>query len=81
MVQLLDNFGVPHSIIFITSCELIAVAWFYGYGRFADDVTAMLRRRPGPHWKLIWAFIAPVVLPVRAHSPVTPYYPVLRVRD
>lgn len=66
MVQLLDNFAVPHSIMFITSCELIAVGWFYGYRRFADDVTAMLRYRPGPHWKLIWAFIAPVVLPVRA---------------
>ncbi|XP_069476537.1 sodium-dependent dopamine transporter [Ambystoma mexicanum] len=59
---LLDHFAAGTSILFGVLIEAIGVAWFYGVGRFSDDIEQMIGHRPGLYWRLCWKFVSPCFL-------------------
>ncbi|ELU16974.1 hypothetical protein CAPTEDRAFT_180018 [Capitella teleta] len=62
VLALLDAHGAPIAILCICFLECIAISWFYGVRRFADDVEKMLGFRPGIFWQICWAGISPCFL-------------------
>ncbi|XP_063448143.1 sodium-dependent serotonin transporter-like [Mytilus trossulus] len=62
VVQLLDSFGAPISIIFVVFLESVAVSWIYGVERFSNDIQSMLGFRPGIFWRICWTTISPLFL-------------------
>ncbi|CAG2225029.1 Sodium-dependent serotonin transporter,Sodium-dependent dopamine transporter,Sodium-and chloride-dependent glycine transporter 2,Sodium-dependent noradrenaline transporter [Mytilus edulis] len=62
VVQLLDVFGAPISIIFVVFLESVAVSWIYGVERFSNDIQSMLGFRPGIFWRICWTTISPLFL-------------------
>ncbi|XP_064410224.1 sodium-dependent dopamine transporter [Latimeria chalumnae] len=60
--SLLDHFAAGTSILFGVLIEAIGIAWFYGVGRFSDDIEQMIGRRPGLYWRLCWKFVSPCFL-------------------
>ncbi|KAE8597623.1 hypothetical protein XENTR_v10016537 [Xenopus tropicalis] len=59
---LLDHFAAGTSILFGVLIEAIGIAWFYGVGRFSDDIEEMIGKRPGLYWRLCWKFVSPCFL-------------------
>ncbi|KAM4689167.1 sodium-dependent dopamine transporter [Discoglossus pictus] len=59
---LLDHFAAGTSILFGVLFEAIGIAWFYGVGRFSDDIQEMIGKRPGLYWRLCWKFVSPCFL-------------------
>ncbi|XP_036359791.1 sodium-dependent serotonin transporter-like isoform X2 [Octopus sinensis] len=62
VVQLLDTYGAPISILFVVFLESVAVSWIYGVNRFSDDIESMIGTRPGIFWRGCWAVVSPVFL-------------------
>ncbi|CAL1527008.1 unnamed protein product [Lymnaea stagnalis] len=62
VVQLMDTYGAPISILLIVFLEAIAVSWIYGVDRFSRDIESMLGSPPGPFWRVTWTYISPVFL-------------------
>ncbi|KAL4224064.1 hypothetical protein ACF0H5_017521 [Mactra antiquata] len=65
LVQLLDTYGAPTSLLLIVCLEAMAVTWIYGATRFSHDIEAMLGVKPYWYWifwKACWMFIAPSIL-------------------
>uniref|UniRef100_A0A1I7WP54 Transporter n=1 Tax=Heterorhabditis bacteriophora TaxID=37862 RepID=A0A1I7WP54_HETBA len=54
VIPFLDEYGVSLSVLFIVTCEMIAVCWFYGIDRFSNDIKAMLGFYPGCYWRICW---------------------------
>lgn len=45
--------------------ELILISWFYGVGRFSDNVEQMKMKIPGfmkIYWKVCWIIITPIII-------------------
>ncbi|MGH0151951.1 UNVERIFIED_CONTAM: hypothetical protein FKN15_033230 [Acipenser sinensis] len=59
---LLDHFAAGTSILFGVLIEAIGIAWFYGVGRFSDDIEEMIGHRPGLYWRLCWKYVSPLFL-------------------
>ncbi|XP_043921076.1 sodium-dependent dopamine transporter [Protopterus annectens] len=59
---LLDHFAAGTSILFGVLIEAIGIAWFYGVGKFSDDIEQMIGQRPGLYWRLCWKFVSPCFL-------------------
>ncbi|PIO73356.1 Sodium:neurotransmitter symporter family protein [Teladorsagia circumcincta] len=38
VIPFLDEYGVSLSVLFIVTCEMVAVCWFYGIDRFSNDI-------------------------------------------
>ena len=62
LVDLLDIYGPSIAILFVVLVETVGVCWFYGTDRFSNDVETMLGFRPGPFWRITWAYISPLFL-------------------
>ncbi|KAL3861994.1 hypothetical protein ACJMK2_008000 [Sinanodonta woodiana] len=64
IVGLMDGFGADFSLLFVATCECIAVMWVYGVKRFISDTTYMLGRSPTPvvYWGFCWVFCAPILV-------------------
>lgn len=62
VVQLMDTYAAPISILLIVFLENIAVAWIYGVDRFSQDIETMLGSPPGNFWKTTWTYISPMFL-------------------
>ncbi|KAK8404773.1 hypothetical protein O3P69_001410 [Scylla paramamosain] len=62
IVDLLNVFGTGNPILFIVFVEAMAVCWFYGAERFADDIERMLGTRPGMFWIVCWKYISPTFI-------------------
>ncbi|EFP12022.1 CRE-MOD-5 protein [Caenorhabditis remanei] len=54
VIPFLDEYGVSLSVLFIVTCEMIAVCWFYGVDQFSKDIRAMLGFYPGIYWRVCW---------------------------
>ncbi|MGH0177206.1 UNVERIFIED_CONTAM: hypothetical protein FKN15_010023 [Acipenser sinensis] len=59
---LLDHFAAGTSILFGVLIEAIGIAWFYGVGRFSDDIEEMIGHRPGLYWRMCWKYVSPLFL-------------------
>ncbi|CAI4230901.1 unnamed protein product [Auanema sp. JU1783] len=54
VIPFLDEYGVSLSVLFMVTCEMIAVCWFYGVDRFCMDIKTMLGIYPGLYWRVCW---------------------------
>ncbi|VDL71430.1 unnamed protein product [Nippostrongylus brasiliensis] len=63
VIPFLDEYGVSLSVLFIVTCEMIAVCWFYGIDRFSNDIKSMLGFYPGIYWRICW-MLCPVFISV-----------------
>ncbi|EGT53102.1 hypothetical protein CAEBREN_20957 [Caenorhabditis brenneri] len=54
VIPFLDEYGVSLSVLFIVTCEMIAVCWCYGIDQFSKDIRAMLGFYPGIYWRVCW---------------------------
>ncbi|KAL3861988.1 hypothetical protein ACJMK2_007994 [Sinanodonta woodiana] len=64
VVELLDVYGSDFAVLFVASCECVAVFWVYGIRNFFDDINYMLGRPPRPtwYWTFCWVFCSPVLI-------------------
>lgn len=64
IVSLMDHYGADFSVLFVATCECIAVMWVYGVRRFMNDCSYMLGHPPRPmiFWAVCWAFCSPVLI-------------------
>ncbi|KAL3861990.1 hypothetical protein ACJMK2_007996 [Sinanodonta woodiana] len=64
VVELLDVYGSDFAVLFVASCECVAVFWVYGIRNFFHDVKYMLGKPPRPAWYWIfcWVFCSPVLI-------------------
>lgn len=67
-MDLLNIFGTGNPILFIVFVEAMAVCWFYGAERFADDIERMLGNRPGKFWIVCWKYISPTFIFVSSRT-------------
>lgn len=42
VIPFLDEYGVSLSVLFMVTCEMVAVCWFYGIDRFSNDIKCSL---------------------------------------
>ncbi|KAJ1349810.1 hypothetical protein KIN20_005463 [Parelaphostrongylus tenuis] len=63
VIPFLDEYGVSLSVLFIVTCEMVAVCWFYGIDRFSNDIKTMLGFYPGIYWRICW-MMCPVFISV-----------------
>ncbi|KAL3856698.1 hypothetical protein ACJMK2_011422 [Sinanodonta woodiana] len=62
VVQLMDTYGAPISLIFVVFLEATAISWIYGVERFSHDIQSMLGFYPGLFWRICWKYISPIFL-------------------
>ncbi|CAF2973352.1 unnamed protein product [Rotaria sp. Silwood2] len=62
IVNLMNEIAVAPAILLVVFIECIAVSWFYGVNRLANDIKAMIGARPSLFWRLIWYLISPMFL-------------------
>ncbi|KJH47542.1 Sodium:neurotransmitter symporter family protein [Dictyocaulus viviparus] len=63
VIPFIDEYGVSLSLLFIVTCEMVAVCWFYGIDRFTNDIKTMLGFYPGIYWRVCW-MMCPVFISV-----------------
>lgn len=64
VVSIMDHYGADFALLFVGTCECIAVMWVYGVRNFLKDCTYMLGRPPRPmfFWAFCWTFSAPFLI-------------------
>ncbi|XP_024921616.1 sodium- and chloride-dependent GABA transporter 3-like [Cynoglossus semilaevis] len=63
LLQLLDHHVCSGSTLLLLSfCQSVSIAWVYGANRFYDDITDMIGYRPYSIMKYCWCFVTPFVL-------------------
>ncbi len=50
------------SLLWICFFETVAVSWFYGAGKFMDNIEDMVGFRPFKFWYWCWLIFAPLVM-------------------
>ena len=64
LFQLMDQ-RTANSILLMAFVELVLISWFYGVGRFSENVEQMEMKIPGfmkIYWKLCWTVITPIII-------------------
>ncbi|CAH0564756.1 unnamed protein product [Brassicogethes aeneus] len=59
---MVDFFGGTFIFYVLTIIEVVSVIWWYGLNNICLDIEFMLKRRPGPYWRICWAIVIPVAL-------------------
>ncbi|KHJ94373.1 Sodium:neurotransmitter symporter family protein [Oesophagostomum dentatum] len=76
VIPFLDEYGVSLSVLFIVTCEMVAVCWFYGIDRFSNDIKTMLGFYPGLYWRICWMmcpiFISVIFIMTVWHASLAP---------
>ncbi|XP_060078471.1 sodium- and chloride-dependent neutral and basic amino acid transporter B(0+)-like [Ylistrum balloti] len=64
IVGLMDHYGADFSVLFVASCECVAVMWVYGAKRFMKNVEYMLGYPPRPtwYWLFCWIGCSPILI-------------------
>ncbi|KAK7925808.1 hypothetical protein WMY93_008118 [Mugilogobius chulae] len=63
LLQLLDHHVCSGTTLLLLSfCQSVSIAWVYGADRFYDDITEMIGYRPNIFMKYCWKFITPCVI-------------------
>ena len=60
--QIVDWYAAIITVPVIALCEVIAVCYIYGIGRFSRDVEIMMGKRPNIVFLILLCFAAPIVL-------------------
>ncbi|EFX84589.1 hypothetical protein DAPPUDRAFT_314911 [Daphnia pulex] len=59
---LFDDFSGNVPLLIIAFFECIAVSYFYGLDRFANDIELMTGSRPGIYWMICWKYLSPLTM-------------------
>ncbi|CAG0895647.1 unnamed protein product [Cyprideis torosa] len=62
VLHLMDSYSATFSLMIVSFCEAVVIAWVYGVDRFCEDIYLMIRIRPGIWWRLCWKYITPTVI-------------------
>lgn len=62
LVQVIDWYSSPLTIILVCFCEIVMVSYCYGLGNIVRDIEYMLGIRLGLWWKICWKVVNPLVL-------------------
>ena len=65
MLTLLNDYSASYSLMVVCFCELIAVNYVYGNGKFCEDLELMLGFKPNIYWRACWLVITPLAILVR----------------
>lgn len=60
--QLIDHYAASISIMFLIFFEVIAVSWFYGVGRFSNNIKEMFGRVPSIYFRFCWLIASPLLI-------------------
>ncbi|XP_052795159.1 sodium- and chloride-dependent glycine transporter 1-like isoform X2 [Mya arenaria] len=62
ILQVIDWYCASFSLMLISLCEVIAIAWVYGVDRFYKDIELMIGYQPSRLWSYMWRFVTPTVI-------------------
>ncbi|CAL1546239.1 unnamed protein product [Lymnaea stagnalis] len=62
ILQIIDWYSSSFSLMILSFFECMVISWVYGVNRFYKDIELMLGRKPFFFWKIMWAFITPVII-------------------
>lgn len=62
VLTLMDAYSGSYSLLFVCFCEVVGIAWFYGWRRFSEDIEIMLGFKPNIYWIATWTVIAPIFI-------------------
>ncbi|KAM7175429.1 sodium- and chloride-dependent transporter XTRP3 isoform 3-T3 [Macrochelys suwanniensis] len=60
--DIFNDYAATLSLLLIVLVETIAVCYVYGLKRFEKDLLLMLGHKPNWYWKIMWAFVSPVLI-------------------
>ncbi|XP_053702467.1 sodium- and chloride-dependent GABA transporter 3-like [Synchiropus splendidus] len=62
MLQLLDHHVCSGmTLILLSFCQSVSIAWVYGVDRFYGNITDMIGYRPHPLMKYCWCYVTPAI--------------------
>lgn len=62
LMNLMDQNVGGVNLLMIGFLEMLIVIYFYGFNRFASDISLMLGSRPEIYWRICWQFLSPLTL-------------------
>ncbi|XP_070557643.1 sodium-dependent proline transporter-like [Ptychodera flava] len=62
LLTVMDWYSGSISLLVVSFCECLVIAWIYGTDRFYEDLRMMLGDYPNPWWKICWKFLTPLVI-------------------
>ncbi|XP_063699863.1 sodium- and chloride-dependent glycine transporter 2 [Culicoides brevitarsis] len=62
LIQVIDWYSSPLTIILVCFCEIVMVSYCYGLGNIVRDIEYMLGIRLSIWWKICWKIVNPLVL-------------------
>ncbi|XP_026534276.1 sodium- and chloride-dependent transporter XTRP3 isoform X2 [Notechis scutatus] len=60
--NIFNDYAATLSLLLIVLVETIAVCYIYGLKRFSKDLCVMIGHEPSWYWKVLWAFISPILI-------------------
>lgn len=60
--DIFNDYAATLSLLLIVLVETIAVCYVYGLKRFESDLRAMTGRTLSWYWKVMWAFVSPLLI-------------------
>ncbi|XP_039930265.1 sodium- and chloride-dependent transporter XTRP3 isoform X2 [Hirundo rustica] len=60
--DIFNDYAATLSLLLIVLVETIAVCYIYGLRRFEKDLYTMIGRKPNWYWKIMWAFVSPLLI-------------------
>ncbi|XP_039192075.1 sodium- and chloride-dependent transporter XTRP3 isoform X4 [Crotalus tigris] len=60
--NIFNDYAATLSLLLIVLVETIAVCYIYGLKRFSKDLCVMIGHEPSWYWKILWAFISPILI-------------------
>ncbi|KAM8982280.1 sodium- and chloride-dependent transporter XTRP3 isoform 1-T1 [Sarcophilus harrisii] len=60
--DIFNDYAATLSLLLIVLVETIAVCYVYGLKRFANDLQVMTGCKPNWYWKIMWAFVSPLLI-------------------
>ncbi|XP_077977388.1 sodium- and chloride-dependent glycine transporter 1-like [Glandiceps talaboti] len=62
ILTVVDWYAGSISLLLVSFCECLVIAWIYGTDRFYDDIKMMLGHRPNMWWMICWKFLTPLLI-------------------
>ncbi|TRZ25060.1 hypothetical protein HGM15179_002077 [Zosterops borbonicus] len=60
--DIFNDYAATLSLLLIVLVETIAVCYIYGIRRFEKDLYTMIGQKPNWYWKIMWAFVSPLLI-------------------
>ncbi|KAM4687981.1 sodium- and chloride-dependent transporter XTRP3 [Discoglossus pictus] len=60
--DIFNDYAATLSLLLIVLVETIAICYIYGLKRFEEDIKVMIGHKPSWYWKIMWAFVSPLLI-------------------